>query len=119
MDHPGGAEIKTTNPDEDSTPTGVRTNPDRSKIANDVRPGSEAPTKGEEPLLSEMDGYIVSKDYKPKLLSDPTLGKISKTLCSILRWRAREIGLEIQEDEYVDVREYSTVDSFPPQGWMI
>ena len=52
-----------------------------------------------------INDYVVPENYVPRVLADPSLKTLSKKLCYALRWGAKELGLYMSEQGYVNLED--------------
>ena len=104
-DHQGGNKGNTANTDSDVQRGKEPAEEEDSVMEPDVWiPPMWEDILHEGDVLQPPDAYVVPLDYQPRLLRNPSLRKLSKTLCNILRWTAKRIGLDISDQGWVDVK---------------
>ena len=104
-DHQGGNKDNTANTDSDVQRGKEPAEEEDSVMEPDVWiPPMWEDILHEGDVLQPPDAYVVPLDYQPRLLRNPSLRKLSKTLCNILRWTAKRIGLDISDQGWVDVK---------------
>ena len=114
-----GKNLKTTYTDDDQPPRMGRSTSlvgdaksDEPEVETWIPPmGYDTPQVGDDSW--PLDSYVVPMGYQPRLLKNPSLRKVSKTLCNILRWTARHVGLNITSDGFVDVQDLLECGRFP------
>ena len=56
-------------------------------------------------IKNQFNNYIVREDYVPRVLRNPSLAKRSRILCYLLRWGAKNAGIQMSSDGYVMVED--------------